>query len=299
MRPFWRTPGRASPVQEPRVPKTSHFQTRWAMTEIVVQDAEKAADKLHDALIINGVRCKLLWGKPQAQTGPQQHMQPYPTAGGPAGVPGGPGGEAPFGQPLYGPDGTPLAPPRLFGAQPISYPSMDPSLMGAVPRGPALGAAQPAAVPDGAAAAPMHMHPPPHMPGIPPPGAFPPGMPPPGNLGPPMGGGGPPMGAMRPPGMPPRPRLHAPPAGMGIPPPGSIMPPGAMPPVHPGAQSGFGMVARPRMGAGAAAAAGAMAAAGGAASAAGGSGNGAGPSGAAAALAKDAPPGPEAQGAAA
>ena len=93
--------------------------------------------------------------------------------------------------------------------------------------------------------------------------------------------------------------MHAPPAGIGFPHPSSIVSPRAMPPVHPGAQTGWGMVARPRMGAGAGAAVGPLNAARGAASGAGGAGNGAGPSGAAAVVAGDAPAGPEAQGAAA
>lgn len=262
---------------------------------LALQDAEKAAEKLHDALIINGVRCKLLWGKPQAQTGQQQHMQPYPGgAGGPPGGPGGQPGDAPFGQPMYGPDGTPLPPPRLFGAQPAQYPSMDPSMMGAVPRGPAPGAGQ-AAAPDGAATPPMHMQQPPHMHGMMPPAGFPPGMGPQGHMGMPMG-------AMPPPGMPMRPmsrppHMHAPPAGMGLPLPGSIVPPGAMPPVHPGAQTGFGMVARPRMGAGAGGSGGPDSAAARGPPGGGPSGVGAAPTGAA--VPQDAPPGPEVQGAAA
>ena len=275
--------GRSPKTSTPPQPSMHQWVSR---SEMWSQDAEKAAEKLHDALIVNGVRCKLLWGKPQAQSGAQQHMQPYPTAGGSAPA-GAPGLEAPFGQPMYNPDGTPLPPPRLFGAQPASYPSMDPALMGAVPKGPPPGAGPGGAAPDGAAPAPMHAQPPLHMHGMPPPGAFPPGMPPPGQFRPPMGG-------MPPPGMPARPLMHAPPSGMGPPPPGAIMPPGAMPPVHPGAQIGFGMVARPRMGAGAGAGMAGAPAAGTT-----GRGGGPGPSGGAAGGPQDAPPGHEVQGAAA
>jgi hypothetical protein len=96
-----------------------------------VQEAELAADKLHDALIINGVRCKLLWGKPQAQT-QQNSMMPVPGAvvgSGEAGV-----GD-PYGQPLVAPDGSLMPPPRFFVQQAI-YPSMDPSQVGSTPKGP-------------------------------------------------------------------------------------------------------------------------------------------------------------------
>ena len=188
-----------------------------------VQEAELAAEKLHDALIINGVRCKLLWGKPQAQQ--QQQNSMAPTGGAVAGQ-GAAGPSEPYGQPLIAPDGSLMPPPRFFGQQ-ASYPSMDPSQMGSAPKGP-----------DGAPGIAPGMRPPggppmPHMMQ----GAHA-GMPlqqwqfmrPPGPMGamPPMG-----MHAMRPP--------HP-----GMIPPMSLGGAGA---VHPAAQSGFGMAVPQRPGA--------------------------------------------------
>lgn len=181
-----------------------------------LQEAELAAEKLHDALIINGVRCKLLWGKPQAQA-QQNSMAP---AGGAVASNGAAGPTEPYGQPLIAPDGSLMPPPRFFGQQ-ASYPSMDPSLMGSAPKGP-----------DGG-------------PGIAP-GMRPPGGPPMPHMMQGAHAGMPPQQwqFMHPPGpmgMPPMGAMHA----MRPPHPGMIPPMavGAAAGPHPGAQSGFGMTA--------------------------------------------------------
>lgn len=200
-------------------------------TRMHVQEAELAAEKLHDALIINSVRCKLLWGKPQAQA--QNSMAP---SGGAVAGSEAAGPSEPYGQPLIAPDGALMPPPRFFGQQ-ANYPSMDPSQMGSAPKGPEggpAGAGGPSMAPG--------MRPPggppmPHMMqggmNMPPPGMIPQQwqfMHPAGPMGarPPMGG----MHAMRPP-------------QPGMIPPMSM---GGMAP-HPAAQSGFGMTAPVKMGA--------------------------------------------------
>jgi hypothetical protein len=168
-----------------------------------IQEAEAAAEKLHDALIIHGTRCKLLWGKPMANSG---GAQPRPS----------------------GADGTvPAASstPDYFGMPSASYPSMDPNMMGsAVAAADALagggGQARPA-IPYPMAGGPQLGMGHPAMMGPPPPMFFggPPGMP---GMGPPgMGMMPPPPGSFGPPA-----RLHPHPAAGGMPPGPHVRPPG-------------------------------------------------------------------------
>ena len=175
--------------------KMVHGKSCAFVTYATRAEAEAAADKLHDALIINGTRCKLLWGKPQ------QHQQKAGAAAGAAGgaLPPLPGAPDYFGMPAA-----------------AQYPSMDPNMMGsAVP-------SEGGAPPPGQPQPPLPMQPP-HM--RPPPGVpLGPGGPLPGG---PMGP--PPMfyGAPRPGGMPPP--LH-PPHGHGMRPPAGM--PLHAPPAH-------------------------------------------------------------------
>jgi pre-mRNA-splicing factor RBM22/SLT11 len=168
-------------------------------------DAERAAEALGSRLMINGQRCKLFWGKPQAE-----RPQPGATAGsggtGPAGVPplgmlppqvaAQMGSTAPAGMPYGGPPGGP--PPANFfnlptggpggGAQPM-YPSQDPMKMGTskrlAPGGAPPGDPKRQRTGPGGGPPPFYGGPPPMM-GFPPswPGQPlmqpPPGMPPPG-----------------------------------------------------------------------------------------------------------------------
>lgn len=149
------------------------------------EEAERAADKLHDALIVRGTRCKLLWGKPQAERTGQPGL-PAPYA--PGGVLAGPPGSAP---------GAPQGP---------EYPSMDPSLMGSAAGGGGGGAPPP--LPQGGPQMrppPGMMRPPPMffgpMPGMmaPPPGMYAPAMGPPPGRPPPIAPGRAPPGPRPPP----------------------------------------------------------------------------------------------------
>jgi pre-mRNA-splicing factor RBM22/SLT11 len=210
--------------------------------------AEAAADGLANKLIVKGVRLRLMWGRPQQGRQQQQlehdPMQPIPI---PAGAGSGAGAAA-GGDQQYGMQPPPAA---------MSYPSMDPTAMGAVipakrageaaedeaskrQRG-AAAAAAPAGtgygvVPPGYGLMP-HAPPPPHMAaamhggmGMRPPMQMPP-MPQMGMPMPPPGYGYPPphvgmqqqQQQMRPPGMPPQ---HM----MGLPMPQMGMPPGPRPP---------------------------------------------------------------------
>lgn len=179
--------------------------------------AEKAAEVLHNKLMIKGVRLRLMWGRGGQAGGrsqPQQHdpMQPIPSGKGPAGgAAGGPPQQAAmaaaaaqhnfFGLPAEGAGGL--------------YPSMDPSAQGSAmkrpgeqqdgrqadkrPRGsggPTGYGAPPPMPPPGMPMPPPHMMMalpgygmPPPMGMFPPPGAFPPpaGFGGPGPLRPPMG----------------------------------------------------------------------------------------------------------------
>jgi len=172
-------------------------------------DAERAAEALASRLMINGQRCKLFWGKPQAErpqpsgaagsgTGPAPPLGMLPPQ-----VAAQMGSTAPAG-PLYGaPPGAP-APANFFnlppgsGAQPM-YPSQDPMNMGTSKRlaqgggggdmgGPKRQRMGPGGGPPPFFGGPMGGGAPPMM-GFPPswPGARPPpGMPPPGPQPPPV-----------------------------------------------------------------------------------------------------------------
>lgn len=188
--------------------------------------AEKAAEALHNKLMIKGVRLRLMWGRGGQAGGrnqPQPHdpMQPIPSGKGPAGgAAGGPPPQAAmaaaaaqhnfFGLPAEGAAGG-------------LYPSMDPSAQGSAMK-------RPGEQPDGGQAdkrqrgsggptgygAPPPM-PPPGMPMPPPHMMMPPpgyGMPPPMGMFPPPAGFG--VGPPRPP--------------MGAPPPAAAAGPGAPPP---------------------------------------------------------------------
>lgn len=194
--------------------------------------AEKAAEALHNKLVIKGVRLRLMWGRGgQAQRGPQQPhgpMQPIPSGAGAAaaGGSGGGGGQASM---------AAAAQQNYFGLpEGGMYPSMDPSAQGSAMKRPGEqdgqqdGSKRPRSggpVQTGYGAVPMPPMPmPPHM-MMPPPGYGPPmGMFPPPGAFPPPGSYGmpPPMGP--PPGMPPpaapRPPPAAPPSG----PPPSVPP---------------------------------------------------------------------------
>lgn len=85
--------------------------------------AEKAAEALHGKLIINGVRLRLMWGRPQQRQGQQQqqeHDPMQPIASGKAAADGAAAGGGTY----FG-----LAPSAAGG--PAQYPSMDPTAMGA------------------------------------------------------------------------------------------------------------------------------------------------------------------------
>lgn len=191
--------------------------------------AEKAAEALHNKLIIKGVRLRLMWGRGgQAQRGAQQPhdpMQPIPSGRGAAAgaASGGCGGQA----------GVAAAAQQNYFGLPEGgmYPSMDPSAQGSAMKRPGEqegqqdGSKRPRSGGPTGYGAPPPMPPgpmPPHMmmpppgygpPMMPPPGMFPPpgfmppgyGMPPP--MGPAQGMGGPPVAAAaaapRPPAGPP------------------------------------------------------------------------------------------------
>jgi pre-mRNA-splicing factor RBM22/SLT11 len=203
--------------------------------------SEKAAEALHNKLVVKGVRLRLMWGRGgQAQRGPQQPhdpMQPIPSgAGTAAAAGGGGGGGAQAGM-------AAAAQQNYFGLpEGGMYPSMDPSAQGSAMKRPGEqegqqdGSKRPRSgvpVQTGYGAAPMAPMPmPPHM-----------MMPPPG-YGPPMGM--PPMGMFPPPGAFPPAGSYGMPMGPppGMPPPAAFRPPPAAPP------SGPPPVAPPAMGAG-------------------------------------------------
>lgn len=184
--------------------------------------AEKAAEAMHNKLIIKGTRLRLMWGRggqgPRGQQQQQQHdpMQPIPSnRGGAAAAAGGGGGGS--GQPPLA-----AAQQNFFGLpEGAMYPSMDPSAQGSAMKRPGeqqAGDAQQDASKRARGGADTHtgyglapMLPMPPMMMMPPPGYGPPGMPIP----------------MLPPGMP-------------MPPPGAFPPPMPMAPPH-----GMGAVARP------------------------------------------------------
>ena len=171
-------------------------------------DAERAAEALASRLMINGQRCKLFWGKPQAE-----RPQPSAAPGGATG-PAAPlgmlppqvaaqmGSTAPAGAALYAaPPGAP--PPANFfnlppggGSQPM-YPSQDPMNMGTSKRlasgggGDVGGPKRPRTGPGGGpppffGGPPPMMSFPPSWPGARPPMQPHPGMPPPGPQPPPV-----------------------------------------------------------------------------------------------------------------
>eukprot|EP00879_Flechtneria_rotunda_P020329 GHRR01021379.1.p1 GENE.GHRR01021379.1~~GHRR01021379.1.p1 ORF type:complete len:319 (+),score=102.46 GHRR01021379.1:179-1135(+) len=193
--------------------------------------AEKAAEALHNKLIIKGIRLRLMWGRPQQNRQQQQQehdpMQPVQSNRAAAGQ--GQGGSSNPNNPAGNYFG--LAPSLQGGV--AQYPSMDPTAMGAripAPKRPddshseeaakrqrADGQDQsssgygymppPGMPPSGYAGGPPHVMAPPAM-----------GMMPPRPMMPPMPVGMPPMG-MPPPVMP------RPPPGMMAPPGGPVMPP--------------------------------------------------------------------------
>jgi pre-mRNA-splicing factor RBM22/SLT11 len=197
--------------------------------------AEKAAEALHNKLIIKGVRLRLMWGRGGQGQRQQEHdpMQPIPSGmGGAAAAAGGGGG---------GPPMAAAAQQNFFGLpEGAMYPSMDPSAQGSAMKRPGEqqegqqdGSKRPRApgppqtgygAPPPMPPMPMAGMPPPHM-MMPPPGyGMPhPGMPPPGMFPPPFM---PPPGAGGFAGMPP-PMPHP---GMGGPPPATAPP---RPPVGP------------------------------------------------------------------
>jgi pre-mRNA-splicing factor RBM22/SLT11 len=216
--------------------------------------AEAAAEGLANKLIVKGIRLRLMWGRPQQGRQQQQlehdPMQPIPSGagGGAAAAAGGGGGGG--GGDYFGLQQQPAA---------MSYPSMDPTAMGArIPvKRPGEGGEDDSSKRQRAAAAPTGYGAPPPQGGVPPgyglmphppqgvmppmqmggPRPLPPGgmqMPPMPHMGMPMQmpppgyGGFPPhmgMQQMRPPGIPPPHMMGGPP--MGMPPPGDVRPPPA------------------------------------------------------------------------
>jgi hypothetical protein len=145
-----------------------HLSHGMLILSAYLQEAEEAARKLHDALIIHGTRCKLLWGKPQASPGT-------------AGAGPGPGSGAAATAANQGPV-------DYFGMpQQPAYPSMDPQLMGSGPARPPPGMPPPGGLlPQPGMMPPLGMMQPPGMVG----GGMPhmnmmPMMPPPGMRPPP------------------------------------------------------------------------------------------------------------------
>lgn len=107
------------------------------------ESAEKAADKLHKNLVVNGVKLRLMWGRAQKNRGPDGvGGMPQPmggTAGGVAGAPFGPQGgmTAPMPYMPYGVPPPPPGRPPAPGQMPVApvpqaaYPSMNPAFHGA------------------------------------------------------------------------------------------------------------------------------------------------------------------------
>lgn len=159
-------------------------------------EAEAAAEGLSGSLIIQGQRCRLLWGKPQQDRAPpvqlntamlpsqvQLQREPAPT-GSPVqgGQTVGSASDArpPLPQQQQPPNFFALPPPGMFGAAMGAgalYPSMDPQALGT--RGAQFGLKRPSNSTDGGqmqrprmGLPPMYGMPPPGM--LPPPGAIPP-----------------------------------------------------------------------------------------------------------------------------
>ena len=107
------------------------------------ESAEKAADKLHKNLVVNGVKLRLMWGRAQKNRGPDGvGGMPQPmggTAGSVAGAPFGPQGgmTAPMPYMPYGVPPPPPGRPPAPGQMPVApvpqaaYPSMNPAFHGA------------------------------------------------------------------------------------------------------------------------------------------------------------------------
>lgn len=202
--------------------------------------AERAAEELHNKLIIKGTKLRLMWGRPQqgrpagGDSSAGGAREPDPMQPVYAWKPPGAGGQQ---QQQGGPMGAFTGPPP---GVPVYYPSMDPTQMGAVPKRPGGeveegegSKRQRTDASSSGAGSGFGFQGPPPMPA--PYGMPPPMGPPPGHMRPPaMGHMRPPPGMGPPPGAPPPPR---PPAG--APPPaaaaaGSI--PGPRPPAGPAPQ---------------------------------------------------------------